>query len=167
MPIGIADDSLLPGAANFEPNIETATSYSFPAGFGRSEALKAVRDEPEPGMPPSKKVIIAWFNHDLEDLALALARFAPPGTHATVICANELKVRSPGSDRGFRFKGGVPCDMPDRQGPRLPSSLPLNARCQDLAGLGLGSTRLAPVNELKVGCARSEGAFQVRGSPCL
>ncbi|KAK9861239.1 hypothetical protein WJX84_011733 [Apatococcus fuscideae] len=75
----------------FQPNLESAASYIFPAGFESANALKEVRDDPVPGMPPGKRIIIAWFNHDLEDLANALACFAPDYSQATVICANELE----------------------------------------------------------------------------
>ena len=79
-------------AVGFKPQLETAESFAFPAGFESANALKQVRDDPVPGMPPGKHIIIAWFNHDLEDLANALACFTPNGSKATVICANELEV---------------------------------------------------------------------------
>lgn len=79
-------------AVDFKPQLETAESFGFPAGFESANALKQVRDDPVPGMPPGKHIIIAWFNHDLEDLANALACFTPDGSKATVICANELEV---------------------------------------------------------------------------
>ncbi|KAK9839363.1 hypothetical protein WJX84_008646, partial [Apatococcus fuscideae] len=70
-----------------------------------------VRDTPDPGVPGVMKLVIAWFNHDLTDLANALAAFAPHGSLVTVICANKLeglpKEESKGPCR-FRLIQGDP-----------------------------------------------------------
>lgn len=80
------------GAGFFKPQRKGSDKYSFTDKSAGGAALQASRKADEPKKPPPKRIVIAWFDHDLEDLVLSLGRFAPDGSEVVVICPNDLKV---------------------------------------------------------------------------
>lgn len=83
---------LVAGAGFFKPQGKGSDKYSFTDKSAGGAALQASKKADEPRKPPPKRIVIAWFDHDLEDLVLSLGRFAPDGSEVVVICPNDLKV---------------------------------------------------------------------------
>lgn len=79
-------------AGFFKPEAKGSEKYSFTDKSAGGSALRAAKQASDPEKPPRKRIIIAWFDHDLEDLVFSLGRFAPDGSEIFVICPNDLKV---------------------------------------------------------------------------